>query len=315
MSDYDIVCIGNAKLDIFLLIHDSNKHFHLNPQTNELSVKSGDKIRVDKSLFLPGGNAANVAAGLSRIGLKTSIFAEIGDDELSQKIINSLKEKKVETKHIQQTKGGEASFSVILSYKNERTIFSQHATRNHNFKLENIVTKWIFLTSIGNDWKNAYKHVGDYVRKMSCHLAFNPGTLQIDAGYAEISAILKLTDILFVNKEEAIKILNIKDQKSNINDLLSALQKLGPKSILITDGKNGSYMIDEHQKIFQQSALPCEIVEKTGAGDAYTSGFLSATLQNLSKKEAMRWGAMNSSAVIGKIGAEEGLLTKEQIKQ
>jgi sugar/nucleoside kinase (ribokinase family) len=71
---------------------------------------------------------------------------------------------------------------------------------------------------------------------------------------------------------------------------------------------------DEHDKTYALGATKSEVIEKTGAGDAYTSGFLSAVLSNLSFEEAMIWGSVNAGSVIQKIGAEQGLLTKEEIK-
>lgn len=133
MLSFDVVCVGNAKIDAFLSIHEASQHLRLNKDTNELCIKSGEKIAVDKCEFLLGGNAANVAVGLSRLGLKSSLYAEIGDDELSHKIINTLKKEDVHTENVKRSKDNECSISVIINFKNERTIFSEHIQRLHDF--------------------------------------------------------------------------------------------------------------------------------------------------------------------------------------
>lgn len=312
---FDVVCVGDVKIDECLQVHDANIHFHLDKHTNELCVKSGEKIEIDKCEFSLGGNAANVAVGLSRLGLKTSLYAETGDDELSQKIVNILTKEGVDKKHVIQTQDQEASISIILNYKNERTIFSEHVKRAHNFNFDNLLTKWIYLTSIGQEWKKVYEKVAQFVKHSKTHLAFNPGTLQIDYGYQSIAKVLSLTDILFVNKEEAAKVLSIKYKVLSIKELLTQLKKLGPKIAVITDGKNGSYTMDEKCELLTQDTVPCKIVEKTGAGDAYATGFLGATLHGLSIKEAMMWGATNAANVIQKVGAEKGLLRKEEMHE
>jgi len=318
---FDAVSVGSAKIDAYLFVHDANLHFRLNKDTNEFCVRFGEKVIVDKCAFALGGNAANVAVGLSRLGLKTGMYAEIGDDELSQRIINTFKKEKVVIDHIKQSKNQETSLSVILNFKNDRTIFSEHVYRNHDFNFDNLSTKWVYLTSIGEEWKNAYAKVADFVKQTKAKLAFNPGTLQINGGYESIKTILALTDILFVNKEEAIEISKIKNQprlnrgqKSKIEDILIKLQKLGPKIVVITDGKNGSYALDEKGEMLKQDRVQCKVVEKTGAGDSYTTGFLAAILNELPIKTAMKWGSINAASVIGQIGAQAGLLTISKLK-
>lgn len=308
---FDIVCVGDVKIDTFLFLQKTNPHIRSVLETNEFCLKLGEKITVDKLQHFLGGDAANVAVGLTRLGLKSSLVAELGTDEFVQKIINSLKKENVDTSNLSETKGQESSFSIILSFGQERTIFSEHVVRNHDFNFDNIQTQWIYLTSLGEKWKNAYGKILTYLKKTNCHLAFNPGTLQINGAFKDIEKQMSRTDILFLNKEESMTILNIKNETLNIQELLTGLKKLGPKVVVITDGANGSYAIDENGNFFKQDIVPTQVVEKTGAGDAYSSGFLSAILKNKSIKEAMELGAKNSAATLGQVGAQNGLLYEE----
>lgn len=315
LRNFDVVCIGSAKIDIFLSLHEANKHLRLIPRTRELCLKFGEKITVDKSEIMLGGNAANVAVGLSRFGLKTTIFAEIGDDEFSKKIIKTLFNEHVDASCIKKTNGQTSSFSTIINFKGERTIFSQHLKRKHDFNFDDISTRWVYLTSLGEEWRKAYQKIFYFVKQTKCRLAFNPGTIQLNEGYKNLVDILSLADILFLNKEEAVAILNIKYQRSNIKDILDELKKLGPKITVVTDGKNGSYCLDKDGSFYEHGIFRSKVIEKTGAGDAYSSGFLSAMLQNESIDKAMDWGAKNSSSVIGKIGAQPGLLYKKNLEK
>jgi sugar/nucleoside kinase (ribokinase family) len=89
---------------------------------------------------------------------------------------------------------------------------------------------------------------------------------------------------------------------------------LGAKNVVITDGDNGSFVQDENNRFYYLGSVKIEVVEKTGAGDAYTSGFLAAVLNGKPVEEAMRWGAQDSASVIQQIGAEAGLLTKTALE-
>lgn len=321
MDPFDVVTIGNAKIDIFLQVHDTNKHFRLDPDTGELCIKSGDKARIDQGYFLIGGNAANVSIGFARAGFRSAIVAEIGSDEFADKIINILKNENVSEQFLKQTEGV-SSISVILNYLGERTIFEENVEREHGFYFENISTKWIYLTSMGNKWHDAYKKTLDKVIEKNIKLAFNPGTSQLDEGVESFQDVLSRTEILFINKEEGMKISKINldfsqdsNYKENIEKLLTAVKDTGPKNVVLTDGKKGAFMIDLNGNLIAGSVKDAKVVERTGAGDAFASGFLSAVLAEKSFEEAMNWGEKNASSVIGQIGATAGLLTRGEMEK
>ena len=313
LYDFDAICVGNAKIDTFLTLSKEDHNLRFIKETNELCIKFGEKITVDKAELLLGGNAANVAVGVSRLGLKTALVAEIGTDEFAQKIINTLSVEGVDTSNVLQRKGQQSSFSTIINFRKERTIFSEHVKREHNFNFENISTKWIYLTSIGNDWEKAYEKTIDFVKSTGSYLAFNPGTLQIAAGARNLTDVLSLANVFIVNKQEGKALL--KNNSQNIQEVLIGLQKLGPKIVIITDGENGSFAIDEKGNIYRKAAVETKVVEKTGAGDAYSSGFISAFIKNKPIDEAMKWGSKNSASVINKVGAQTGLLYKIDLEK
>lgn len=311
-GSFDVICIGNALVDTFLKIHEANEHIRLNSETHEFCIRYGEKNLIDDCQFLLGGNACNLSVGLSRLGFKTALCAETGDDEFSQKIINGLKKDNVELTLLKQIEGTPSAFAIALNFANERTLFVRHVKRQHNFVFDGVLTKWVYLTSLGREWKKAYANVLSFVQNNNLKLAFNPGTPQIEEGVESYINIVKQSEILFVNKTEAQQLTG----DSNENDIANLLLKsknLGPKTVVITDGVNGSWAIDENGKTYKMGIIECKVVQKTGAGDAYTSGFLAAVILGFSIEEAMRWGTINAASVIGKIGAQSGLLTKEEM--
>jgi sugar/nucleoside kinase (ribokinase family) len=321
IRNFDIFCIGKTTIDQFLVLNELTIKYHLDPRTGYLSFRHGEKISVEGFDFCIGGNATNVSVGLSRLGFNVALCSEIGEDEFSSKITNELKKENIDRSHMIVTPASPSSFSVIINYKEERTIFMQKVARENNFQLENILTKYVFLTSLEKEWRKPYEEVLRLVVKKGFKLAFNPGTLQLRDGRDVVQQIVKHTDVLFVNKEEAEEILFGKERRVRNNDLkyihelLSKLHKLGAKVVVITNSKRGSYAIDEYGNFYRQGLFPGEVVEKTGAGDAYTAGFLGAFLLDKSIKEAMKWGAANSSAVIQKVGATAGLVKRDDLEK
>jgi len=139
----------------------------------------------------------------------------------------------------------------------------------------------------------------------------------LDSGREFTKEVIKNSEIVFLNKEEAAKICNLKvtNEENFIKDLLLQIRNKGAKVVVITDGTNGSFLIDDQNNIFSHRAIDSNVVERTGAGDAYASGFISAVLAGKNYQTAMKWGSENAASVIGKVGATAGLLKTEEIEK
>ncbi|GDX62218.1 5-dehydro-2-deoxygluconokinase [Candidatus Levyibacteriota bacterium] len=309
MNKLDCITVGDVTIDWFLQIADEN--MGIEARDDLISIRSGGKILVDKSSFCTGGNAFNVAVGLSRLGLNTSICAEMGDDSFSQIITKTLLNEKIDTSLIIQSRA-ETSFAVGLQVKKDRTLFVHHVIREHNFSFSNISAKWIYLSSIGEHWRNAYEKTIKFASENNTMIAFNPGSLQLkDLRF--VRDIIAKSSIVFLNEDEACLITENKNN-NDMNKIINQILDYGAKSISITSGNKGSYYANKNGDRFSIQPFPCIIVEKTGAGDSYASGFLSAIIKNNSPRDAMRWGSINAASVIEKIGAQEGLMTQKNIE-
>ncbi len=318
MQKVDVVTVGDSIVDIYLSIHDTAKYCRRDHEHNEICFESGAKILIDNADIHLGGNASNVAVGLKRLGFNVGLAAEIGDDEFSGKIINTLTEEGVIMDLVKKTKGAASTFSLILGFMNDRTLFARHVIRGHNISFEGVNAKWVYLTSLGKEWKTLYKNVYEFIKNSGIKLMFNPGTTQLSEGRENLFDLLSVTKVLMVNREEAEEIAygqvqTSESEKTDPQFLTQELKKLGPKIVCITDGKKGSYVLSETGEFLSLGIFDGEIVGKTGAGDAYSAGFLGALISGLSIKEAMNWGTAESASVVEHIGAEVGLLTKEAL--
>lgn len=315
---YNIITIGESTIDAFMTLAHANSDAHLDNENGGLCFKFGEKIDVERYNFTIGGNATNVAVGISRLGLKATLCTEIGDDEFSLKIRNVLANEHIERVLVHQV-AGPSNFSVIINFKGDRTIFVEDVTREHDFHFTDVTADMVYLTSLANEWEKPYETALEFAKKSKAKIAFNPGSRQLHQGKEIVHVILKQTEMLFVNKEEAELLVSGKEtmehDEAYVKELLTKIKKLGPETVIITDGKRGSYAIDSSNTFHKQDCHEGPIVERTGAGDAYSSGFLAANLYGLPLPQAMNWGAWNANGVIGKVGAQEGLLSKEQMEE
>jgi sugar/nucleoside kinase (ribokinase family) len=260
---------------------------------------------VDKIHRKVAGNAANNAVGAARLGLKSAIYTIIGDDGTGEHIKNVFKKEKVSLEYLIHDPKQETNSSVVINYKGERTILVYHAPRVYNLP-KHIDSKWIYYTSVGPEHKKLNQQVISLVKKKKIKLGYNPGTYQLRAGAKYVKEVLKVTEVLFVNKEEAARIVG--PQFDNRHYLL-ALHKAGAKIVVITDGRNGSFVFDG-EKFWQMGILNTPVVERTGAGDSFATAFIAALHHKKDVAMAMCWGTCNSSSVIMKYGPQDGLLTK-----
>ena len=212
-------------------------------KTKEICFRYGEKITVESSEVHMGGNAQNVSVGISRLGYSVALMAELGDDFYADQVMKNLKQERVDTQLIIQTPGKATSSSVIMNLKGDRTLFSQHAVHEHNFAFtSDIATRLIYLTSLGGTWNKAYQLALDFALANQVPIAFNPGTRQLSEKGEVFWGVIKNTHILFLNLEEAKSVLKTAHPKKEydkmpVQTLMEELASLGPRIVVITDGK------------------------------------------------------------------------------
>lgn len=311
---YDLISIGDPTIDTFLKIHDAHVACKLNREECQICINYADKIPVDQFFRFPAGNMPNNAVGATRLGLKTAIYGVIGADDDGDWIRRELNKEGVETKYLRVDDHHSTNSSTVIVFQGERTIFVWHQERQYHLPVLPS-TEWVYLTSagpLGENLGKLHRQVLGYLKSHSAKLAFNPGTYQMMLGRDGLMLFLERSELLFLNKEEAQELSG--KRTADVRVLLRTLYELGPKVVVITNGSQGSYSFDGHT--YRACGIyDLAVVERTGAGDAYSSAFLSAYHYGLGIPEAMRWGTFNAAYVLGQFGGILGLLELKQMKR
>jgi ribokinase len=315
MENFDLISIGDATIDVFLAPTESDLLCNLNDKDCQIAFTYGAKIPVKSLEFSIGGNAANNAIGAKRLGIKTAILSSIGDDGVATMIQDRLVGEEVDVHFMNKQLDSRSNYSTIITYGGERTIFTYHAPRVYEFPQQLPVPSWVYLTSMGESFRPFFDQFVVWLKNNpTVKVAFNPGSWQMKSGVESIKDILFLTSVLFVNRQEAEKLTGMTSTEGKERDLLFHLSQLGVKIPVVTDGNNGSYAFDG-QKFFRCGVLPIDAYERTGAGDAFGSGCLSAIIKGKSLQDALVWGTVNSASVIGFVGSQKGLLKEAQLQE
>lgn len=308
---FDLISVGDTQYDVFLELEEETKLLK-DPESGieYLGLVSAEKIPAKSYTPVAAvGNSANVAIGASRLGLKAAFYTHLAKDNIGKQELEVFRQENVATDYIVWDSKRGSNFSAVLNYKGERTIVVHHEPRDYSLpKLA--PARWLYYSSLAAGHEKLHTQIPEYVKQCGAKLAFNPGSHQLKEGLAVLSPILQVTTVFLVNKDEARELLRNSD---DIKELLQGLKSKGPQVVVITDDGQGSYCFDG-TNFYHLDVFHVPVVEMTGAGDAYSTGFVCALALGFDVKEAMRWGAMNGASVIQKIGAREGLLTRKTME-
>lgn len=315
---YDLICVGDVVVDAFIQLHEASIHCDLNHERCQLCMSFANKIPYESLFVAPAvGNASNVAVGASRLGLDAAIVTAIGKDYYGEEILDVYRKEGVGAEFVRVNPGKPTNYHFVLTFKAERTILIKHEEFEYaDPRALDRRTGWIYFSSIGEHTLPFHHKVAAYLKKHpDVRMGFNPGTFQLRFGVQKLKEIYRHTHVLFVNREEAELMLH-KREGTDIRALFAGLHGLGPKIVAITDGPKGAYASDGNTAYFMPPYPdPKPPISRTGAGDAFSTGFLCALIYGLPVHEALRWAPIESMHVVQFFGAQTGLLTKPKLLQ
>lgn len=314
MKQYDFVGIGDIVTDAFIKLKEAEVKDGADGN-KKICMNFGDKIPYEDVFIVPAvGNSTNACVSAARLGLKSALMTNIGKDYQGKECLDVLKKEKVDTKFVKIHKDKKTNYHYVLLFGPERTILIKHEEFLRAFP-EIGEPKWLYLSSLGPDSLAFHAEIEKYLDEHpNVKLAFQPGTYQMKFGAKTLARIYQRTDIFTCNKEEAQRVLETSE--GDIKKLLLGIHNLGPKIVAITDGKDGAYLYNDGKCYFMPIYPdPKPPINRTGAGDAFSSTFVIAVLFGKSPEEALRWGPINSMSVTQQIGARAGLLSREKLEE
>lgn len=308
---YDMITMGSATVDVFAHTDPTQSEILSLHHHKDIAYPLGAKILIKELHFFIGGGGTNTAVAFSRLGLKTAYLGKIGKDDNGKAISACLFTERID---FIGTYGEISGYSVILdSVQSDRTIFAYKGCNDEltvnevDFKV--LDTKWLYLSSMMKDSFSTQQKIAKYAKRKGIKIAYNPSLYIVKNGASNIRNILKYTDIIIFNKEEAQTL--VKDHTENIFNLTFEVSRLGPKIVVITDGHNGAYCYNTYDEtVYSAKPARVKVVETTGAGDAFASGFVTAISLDKDIPYSLKLGMINAESLISGLGAKTKLLDK-----
>jgi ribokinase len=302
-----ILAIGAAVQDVFLSHSDEFK-----PVTDKAAHETfmrldlGAKADVNNITFSTGGGATNAAVTFARQGLHAQFMGTIGHDPAGQAVLDDLDREGVDTTHVSYSERYQTGYSVLLLAPNgERTILTYRGASTHydakHYDLKDIDADWLYVSSMAGSMEVLDK-IFAQAKANGMKVMFNPGKGEL-AQTTKLKALLEDVDVLSVNKEEMATIV----EGGSLEELALHGRHYVPVTI-VSDGPNGVVATDGTTLVRAGMYEDVKVIDRTGAGDAFGSGFLSQWAQGKSLKDAIVFASANSTSVVAKIGAKSGIL-------
>lgn len=311
--ELDVICIGAALVDMVAQV--------------ERHPLDDDEVFVSNLKLMSGGAAANTAYACAKLGLNTAFIGKLGiDDEFGRIIIKDFEDVALDMSLIKYSaEYGTGSAYIVLSKDGDRRIYAHSGAANYLTK-EDIISdeilrsKVVFLSSLKN--LDSFIEAADIARNNDVSVILNPGMLIIEQGLEKIKHLLEKIDVFILSQREIKTLLSLEDvnfEDINGNVKISELFNLGIKAVIITMGKKGATLINQRKSEKISPVKVKEIVDTTGAGDAFSAGFIYGFVNNLSFKfDALKKDVMLGNFVAGKciqkLGARNGIPSYDELK-
>lgn len=319
MGSPEIVVFGSVASDVFVQSHEFETEGASKLHPLRLCFDLGAKIELDTIERHLGGGAANAAVTFARLlrpikrRALVSCIARLGNEEYSTwELVSKLGKDNIDTRFLQHDPHLPTAFScALLSRDGRRSLL---VSRGASVKLNSAQIPWnkikkakiFYITSLGGNFLTIAK-IFKVAADSGIKIAWNPGKKELAAAPAKLMPYVRQCAYLILNNYEAADLLNLPVENQKV--IYKKLKQEVPGTSVITAGSKGAYAINS-EGTFYVPAQKVKMVDATGAGDAFGSGFVCVHHLTGDIKKALGFAALNSASVIERIGANVGALHK-----
>ncbi len=269
-----------------------------------------------------GGSPSNIAMNVKKLGANSLIASAVGEDGLGKFLINHLKNTNIDTSYIQQVDYATSMVLVTKSMTSPVPIFYREADYQLSYtsRLEKALknSKIVHFSC----WpisrmpvRNTIEKIIEEARKNNMLVCFDPNYHPMiwqkgEDGVEYVKSIISKVDIVKPSEDDAERLFGTDSYENQVEKFL----KLGAKLVIMTLGKDGA-IVSNGEEIVKFNTLASEVVDTTGAGDAFWSGFYTAIVKGYTIRESLTLGFAVSAYKLKYTGAVVDLLRLEEIKE
>lgn len=302
---HDVITIGTATRDAFLSV-----------PKEKICFEPGVKKDVSSMVFAVGGGAANAAVTFARQGLAVGAIFRVGDDESGDAVVRELGREGVDC-WVSRDHDTATGFSAIMLHEGgERTVFAYRGAAEDMpeaaVPVGKLKAKWLYIVPSRIDFEVIAKIVA-HAHKKGIAIAMNPSGYYLENRGARLKPLLPKLAMLMVNRGEAAALTGMPPEDAS--GIFRRLDGLMGGIAIMTDGPKGAWVSDGRH-MYRAGIFPNKkVVDRTGAGDAFGSGFVVGMIAKGDIPYALRLASANAAANVERIGAHQGMLTKSEFER
>lgn len=316
MNSPHILCVGDIISGSFITLSQEYVQVATDDKGyKRLSFELGAKLPYEHLDVVRAVECApNAAVSMARLGLDVSLMSWLGDDAVGQEAVAYLKGQGVHTDDLMVEHGMGSNYHFYLRYGADRTKLQKFEDYSYQWHEPSRKPDWLYLGVLGEKTWPLHEAILAYLEaNPDIKLAFQPGMYHLMWGTEKMAAFYRRAEIVVVNREEAAKITG--RERADIAGLVQGMHELGVTTVVITDGPEGAYASDGQRTLFMPIYPDIkEPLDRTGAGDAFASTLTAVLARGDSLETALTWAPINSMNVSQRLGAQEGLLTEQELE-
>ncbi len=304
-ADGVIVCLGACAVDMMFTVDRL-------PEPDEMVFAEGDVA------FFAGGSTANIAAGIGRLGYRSRFVGRTGDDENGRKLRQAFESDGVDVRWLSEIEGGRTAQTIIaVDRTGQRVIYSlggeailQEPSEFPDEAMEN--AKVLYIGEVLRDVAHEAIRVA---RRHGAIVIYGPGGGISWMDKATLRGLIKLCDYVVLSHGELTSVTSCSSHTEGAGRLLEC----GVGNVVVTLGSDGSEYHSGgsdscRHRVFCAPAFSVpDIIDTTGAGDSFTSGFITGSLEGMDIAECLMRGNACAALAIRKVGAREAMPTGEEL--
>lgn len=291
MSEKDVIGLGALNYDVLYAV--------------ERIARGGEEVGIIDVKKVPGGSAANTIVSLSRLGVEVGFVGMVGSDEEGDLILEKFRAEGVETQ-IRIEEGYTGAAIGFVDAQGERALYIYPGV-NEKLCMEDIDRDFInnarFLHTSSFVNREQLEMQRELAKRAKSKLSFSPGMLCFNYELEDLIAVIERSAVVFLSLDELTSLV----RGENYEKGAEALLNIGAQIVCVTLGEQGCYVTDRTGASHTIDAYPTEVVDTTGAGDAFAAGFLYGLLHEKSILESGKIGNLVASCCIREYGARKGL--------
>lgn len=320
---FDVITIGTVIRDVFIksplfrVVSDKRHIETIGFEAGEAQCFAlGSKIQIERPVFAGGGGAHNAAVTFARQGLRTGIVGSLGDDLAGKEIVRTLKAEKVTPMMHVDKKAGTGYGAVLLAPGGERTILVYRGAStklaSRDIPEKKMRARWAYVVP-GEIPFSVIQPLVHRMKKNGTKIAMNPSLPYLSLKKHETEALYSLLDVLIMNRDEASLLLGIAHYEER--KAFREFNRMIPGIAVVTNGKNGA-MASDGSYLYKAGTFSEKVIaDRTGAGDAFGSGFIAGLIKGNDFGYALRFAAANATSVVESVGATTGVLTTREFSR